>query len=242
MVRNFALSTIICLFASTAFGGETLYQTSTIQSLLDGVYEQEMTLDQVKQHGDFGLGTFDHLNGEMVFVDGVIYRVKSDGSIQIPADNEKTPFSAVTTFVTDATVKIRGADGFDSFAKAIDPRLPSPDIFYAIRIDGTFSHIKARSAPPQKKPYPPLKEVLKTQSFFEFHNIKGTLIGLWCPDYSKGINVPGYHFHFLTEDRMAGGHVLDFSFTGVEVKIDYLHKLSLTIPHVNNESPSLQPH
>ena len=43
-----------------------IYQTSLMSALLSGVYEGETTMADLLQHGDFGLGTFNHLDGEMI--------------------------------------------------------------------------------------------------------------------------------------------------------------------------------
>ena len=60
--------------------------------------------------------------------------------------------------------------------------------------------------------------------------VKGTLVGFRCPAFVKGINVPGYHLHFLTEDRKAGGHVLDLRVTGLDVILDASDSIYLALP------------
>ena len=88
---------------------------------------------------------------------------------------------------------------------------PPKTCFYAVMIQGEFSYVKTRSVPAQEKPYPPLAEVTKNQPTFEFTDVTGTMVGFRCPPYVTGINVPGYHLHFLTDDRTAGGHLLEFT-------------------------------
>ncbi|OQB96225.1 MAG: Alpha-acetolactate decarboxylase precursor [Verrucomicrobia bacterium ADurb.Bin122] len=68
-----------------------------------------------------------------------------------------------------------------------------------------------RSVPAQQKPYPALAEVAKTQPVFELSNVTGTLVGFRAPPFVKGLNVPGYHLHFLADDRQSGGHVLSLT-------------------------------
>lgn len=108
--------------------------------------------------------------------------------------------------------------------------MPTKNIFYAIKIDGVFGYIKTRSVPRQDKPYPPLVEVVKNQPIFEFHNAEGTIAGFRCPDYVKGVNVPGYHLHFITDDKKAGGRLLECQMQNVRVGIDYTSEFFMTLP------------
>ena len=75
---------------------DVLFQTSTIDALLEGVYDGDITFGELKEHGDFGLGTFNGLDGEMLELDGNVYQIKTDG-VAYPVDESmSTPFSAVT--------------------------------------------------------------------------------------------------------------------------------------------------
>ena len=209
------LKVIVFLFLITSFTGcislrnqDVLYQTSTINALLEGIYDGEETFGELKKYGDFGLGTFNALDGEMVAVDGKFYQIKTDGIAYPVSSSMNTPFAVVTFFKPDKIFIIDKVKNYEELKKFIDERLPSKNIFYAIKIEGNFEYIKTRSVPRQKKPYPPLVEVVKKQSIFTFHNVKGTIVGFRCPSFVKGLNVPGYHLHFITEDRKAGGHIL----------------------------------
>ena len=209
---------------------DTLTQYSTINALLNKVYEGEFTVKEVKEHGDFGLGTFNSMNGEMVVFNGQVYRVSADGITREPGDNEKIPFTTVTYFKTDLKFDIDSGISFDSLEKKIDSLIPTENIFYAIKITGVFEKVKTRSVPEQNKPYKSLTEIVKTQPTFEFTDVKGTVIGFRCPQYMAGINVPGYHFHFLTEDRKAGGHILELT-TGKDIlEMDKTMDYSLILP------------
>jgi acetolactate decarboxylase len=197
---------------------DTLFQTSTINTLMAGVYEGNITLKELKKHGDFGLGTFDSLDGEMIILNGESYQIKADGKVYPTNDSMKTPFAAITFFETDQVVKIDSITSFEQMAKYIDDSLPTQNIFYAVKIDGLFSYVKTRSVPRQNKPYPPLAKV--TQSIFEFHKIAGTIVGFRCPSYASGVNVPGYHLHFITRDKTSGGHVIELDLQNAAVELD----------------------
>jgi len=187
---------------------EVVYQTSTIDALLAGLYDGKVSLAALKQHGDFGLGTFDRLDGEMVMLEDDIYQITADGAVHLMTSGT-TPFAAVTFFDKDRSAAIGREKSFAELTAYLDRIIATKNRFYAIRIDGYFKYIKARSVPAQSKPYPKLVEVTAHQTVFEFTDIKGTLVGLRCPYYVKGVNVPGYHFHFISDDRKRGGHVLD---------------------------------
>ena len=209
---------------------DTLFQTSTISALMQGVYDGTMTFKDLGAHGDFGLGTVQALDGEMVGLDGQFYQIKSDGKASRVSDSMKTPFAEVAFFKPEETVTLNGTSNLTELQSLLDGSLGTKNIFYGIRIDGTFDYVKTRSVPMQSKPYPPLSEAVKDQKIFEFHGVNGTIVGFRCPDYVNGVNVPGYHLHFITLDRSAGGHLLDFKLENASVKVDSLSEFDLALP------------
>jgi acetolactate decarboxylase len=218
---------------SLASSNDTLFQTSTIDALMQGVYDGTTTFKDLKAYGDFGIGTVEALDGEMVELDGQFYQVKSDGVAYHLSDSMKTPFAEVTFFKPDETVDLNVTSNLTQLENYVDSKLATKNLFYAIRIDGTFDYVKTRSVPIQRKPYPTLSEAVKGQKIFEFYNVKGTVVGFRCPAFVNGANVPGYHMHFITENRSAGGHLLDFKLGNARVKIDNLSEFEMVLP--NNE-------
>lgn len=207
-----------------------LYQVSVINALLQGVYEGETTIQELKQHGDFGIGTFDTLDGEMVGLDGAFYQVKHTGEV-LPVDKQaKTPFAAVVHFRPEQTAELGEVQDYDQLQKLLDKMISNQNYFYAIRVDGLFSYVKTRSVPPQSKPYRPLAEVTKTQPVFEFEQVRGTVLGFWCPQYVNGINVPGYHLHFISDDRTKGGHLLAMKLQSGRVQISGINNFQMRLP------------
>jgi acetolactate decarboxylase len=209
----------------------TLYQYSTLATLLNGVYDGELKSSQLTQHGDFGLGTFNALDGEMVVYEGNVYRVSADGTASVVAPDTKLPFAAVVAFKPDKTIKLNREMNCSELKTYIDGFLPSQNLPYAIRIDALFEYIKTRSVPKQNRPYPPLAEVVKHQAIFEFFRQKGTIIGFKIPAYSGSINAQGYHFHFLTQDRQAGGHLLECSVKDAVIALDSIHQWQIDFPY-----------
>lgn len=209
---------------------DTLFQYSVLGTLLQGVYDGNFSCAELKEHGDFGLGTFNTLDGEMIIVDSEIYQVASDGVARIVSDDTKVPFAAITYFEADKIVSQNQVMDCAELKTHIDGLLPTKNIAYAIKIDGLFNYMKTRSIQKQSKPYPLLVDVIKTQSTFEFYEQKGTLIGFRLPSYMGGANASGYHFHFLTEDKNAGGHVLECTTKDVNIEIDYTDKWQTVLP------------
>ena len=212
---------------------DVLFQTSTIDALLKGVYDGDITFGELKQHGDFGLGTFNGLDGEMLELDGNVYQIKTDGVAYPVDDSMSTPFSAVTFFEADEKLFLDTTMDHTQFPDYLESKFPTKNIIYAIKIEGNFDYIKTRSVPSQNKPYPKLVEVTKNQSTFEFHQTNGTIIGFWLPVYMKGINVPGYHFHFITDDMTAGGHVLEYILGNSSIEIDYTSNFLMDLPETD---------
>jgi acetolactate decarboxylase len=207
-----------------------LFQYSTLDSLMAGVFDGAMTYGELKQHGDFGIGTFNALDGEMVEVDHQVYQVKSDGVAYPVADTLKAPFAVVTFFAPDQTVKMEDSLDLEQLKSFLDKKLPTLNLPYAIKITGVFTQLQTRSVPRQSPPYKTLAEVLKTQPTFEFHNVKGSMIGFRLPSYMAGANAAGYHFHFLTADRTAGGHVLKCRVQRAMAEIDSIGKWNTVLP------------
>ena len=205
-------SSVIFLFSaccSSNFSG-SLTQISTIDALLDGVYDGRVTCGKLKEYGDFGIGTFDGLDGEMIVLNGQVYQVKIDGKAYLVADSMRTPFASVLFFNSEKSIEMPSGLNYDQLKARIDKLIKSDNLFYAIKIEGKFKKMITRSVPKQKKPYPQLKEVVKHQKVFKFGETSGTVVGFRSPQYVKGLNVTGYHLHYLTDNKKAGGHILDF--------------------------------
>lgn len=219
-------------FSQAAAPPHSLFQTSTLSALLAGVYDGDLNLGTLRRQGNFGLGTVNGLDGEMVALEGQFYRVDHQGEVSLLTDERLTPFAVVTQFQPQRSLKLPTLLDFPQLQQFLDQQLPSGNLPYAIRVQGTFQTLKFRSVPRQHPPYRPLAEVLPQQSIFERANIQGTLVGFRTPAYLQGINVNGYHFHFISGDLQIGGHVLAGQFQPHQVKIaiDTLAQIQIHLP------------
>jgi acetolactate decarboxylase len=209
---------------------DEVYQFSTISALLEGVYDGDVTVGEILRHGDFGLGTFNHLDGEMVILDGVCYRLRADGTATRAALTDRTPFAAVTRFHTDFEIAIQSRTERTEVTGAIDRQIESPNLIYAIRITGRFSELHTRTVMEQQPPYPPLTQATEGQAETQFSDVTGVLVGFRTPEFEQGISVAGYHLHFLNDDHTSGGHVLDFGLEHGQVAVSGASQLHLSLP------------
>lgn len=206
-----------------------LYLCSPVNALVEGIYEEKIPLQEVLQHGDFGLGTFDHVDGEMVILDGHIFQIDGGGVVREMPSTAHTPFACVTFYQPTCTEEFDSAWTWESFERALYSLLPSRNIFYALRIEGEFEQVNVRSIPRQDS-YRPLVEVAREQALMEFQSVHGTVAGFYTPAFMANVNVPGLHLHFLSDDRTRGGHLMSCVPRKVRVGIQYIRRMELALP------------
>jgi acetolactate decarboxylase len=136
----------------------------------------------------------------------------------------------VTRFHPSQTINVETPLSLDVLEKRLDGRLGNLNVFYAIRIEGEFRGVSVRAMVPQVKPYKALAEVVKTQSIHNYPTTPGILIGIRSPAFSRGISVPGYHWHFLTQDRQHGGHVLNLTLVEGSAQVEKILRVELQLP------------
>lgn len=206
-----------------------IYQTGTINSLLEAVYDGDKTVAEVMQHGNFGLGTFDFVDGEFIACDGVCYRADKDGAITIAQSAIKTPFAVVSNFNPHKKLTLLNLS-FQQLEQKLEEQFISRNIVYAIKVTAKFKQISFRSESCPTRSMLKLPELLpKIQQAFSRDNVEGVLVGVWYPKYMANINVPGFHFHFIDSCREFGGHVFAFDLLDGEAQIQELHSLQIDL-------------
>ncbi|WP_407178649.1 acetolactate decarboxylase [Bradyrhizobium sp. STM 3562] len=207
----------------------TLFQVSTSGALVAGVYNREVSVRSILEHGDFGLGTFANLDGEMVVLDGRVYQVLGSGRVCEAGLDAGAPFAVVTRFSPQTDVEIGPVASFRELEGRCDKYRSSGNIFYALRLDGRFAHVRTRAVnPPQ--PGTGLADAAKAQSEFHLTDIDGTMVGLWSPGFSSAFSVAGYHLHFISKDRQHGGHLLDVAAGPLRMRMEALTSFHLALP------------
>lgn len=231
-MRRLVFSLALCLAAlHPAFAEGTLYQRSTISALMGGAYDGDLPVAELLRQGDIGLGTYQGLDGEMVVLDGKAYQVKFSGEVREAEAGATTPFAQVAAFHADRKVAVPGGLDLPGLEKVLNGAVAQPSQIQVIRLDGRFAAVRARSVAAQTPPYRSLTEIIpKEQAIFDLGEVDGTLIGFRFPPTSGGVNVPGWHFHFLTADRRRGGHVLALVTRAGEAGMQEIGELRVSFP------------
>jgi acetolactate decarboxylase len=212
--------------------GGSVTQISTYPALELGLYDGDVSYAELAQMGNFGIGTFDGMDGEMIALDGEFFQARSDGSVRKADEGLETPFATVTFFTAAQRLQTSGPLGsYDELKAYLAAAAPPENRPCAIRVDGSFPAIKIRSIPVQSEPYPPLADVVAQQTTWELTGLRGTLVGYWFPEYLSALNAPGYHLHFISADRQIAGHLLECSLdAAAAIAIEPLDRVTLQIP------------
>lgn len=222
---------------SEAKDRETLYQVNLLQSLMQGNYDGTCSIKDLKENGDIGIGTFDSINGELIALDGTVYQALYDGSVATPPDSTGIPFAAVSFFDPDISTEFSQVSDLNDLSSKITEIIDDEgkNSFYFIKISGLFNKIYCRSEVKQDKPYKPLAEALKTaQREFNYENISGTIVGLYCPSFMDNLNSVGYHFHFISADKTKGGHVFALTAENLKVQLDKTSNLKIELSETSD--------
>lgn len=209
---------------------DTVVQVSLLDALLARKFDGYLPCRELLKYGDFGIGTYDQMDGEMIIVDGTLYQAGADGQVASPDPDNRTPFASVCRFQPDRTWTLTESIDLDALKKEIDDNASNQNVFVAVRVQGTFSYMKTHALQKQSKPYPLTAEVVKTCVQHEMHQISGTIVGFRSPPYIRGIGDPGYHLHFLSDDKMQGGHVLAFTIDQGECSVDICSNFHIILP------------
>jgi acetolactate decarboxylase len=211
----------------------TLYQVSTATALVEGIYQGAVRVETLREHGDLGLGTFEDLDGEMVIVDGHFFQVICDGSVREVDDAVLSPFAVITRFAPEQAVTLNQCPDLTHLTSRFDSLRHSDNVFFALRVDGGFDYVHTRAMCRTEEGVP-LVQAAAVQPEFEFHDVKGTLVGFWSPEYAKTFNLPGYHLHFVSDDRTRGGHLLQCRGSDLRLQIQREGDYHIALPETED--------
>ena len=235
-VRKSLVLLILCFLVGIAGASaaeqlrKSLYQVSTLQALLAGEYDGSVLVKDLLTKGDMGLGTLDKLAGEMIIYDGVAYQGRVDGKVYVVPESRTSPFANLAFSRAEKTFVTSFEGGYEKLQELLNTLVPRANMPVLFCISGDFNKLSYRSVPAQQKPYPPLVEVVKEQAVFEQDRVKGVLVGFRFPAYMSGINVFGFHLHFLSADKSLGGHLFGVESGKITVKATVLNNLEIFLP------------
>ena len=207
-----------------------LFQTSTVQALLSGAYDGDVTLAEVLEHGDLGLGTLNGLDGELIVLEGEAWKARLDCTLERPEPSAKTPYAVVVPFSPGEPLPLQGPFGEDELEQRLGAGVAAATRPSAVRIDGRFGEVHVRSVPRQQAPYRPLAEVIAQQQVSVLRDVSGTMIGFCFPDALDGIEMVGAHLHFIDDARTRGGHVLSYTLQQASAQVDTATALHVELP------------
>ena len=211
---------------------DAIFQVSTSGAIVQGLYQGCVSIAELRRHGDLGIGTFEDLDGEMILIDGRCYQARSDGVVVEAPDEALTPFACVVHFAPDNIADVTEVTSFADLTARIDRLRTSRNGMVSLRITGRFSRMLVRAAC-RTQPGMDLVEATARQSLFEFVDVPGTIVGFWSPEYTQAISIAGYHFHFISDDRAMGGHVLDLAASSLHVEVNDVNDVRLAIPETD---------
>jgi acetolactate decarboxylase len=207
-----------------------LFQTSTIDALLAGRFDGDVTIGELSEHGDLGLGTLNGCDGELLILDGRAWQARVDGTLHAVAPDARTPYAVVVDFAPDVETALSGPLDRQALCAALDAAGDPAATTAAARIEGRFSSMRVRSVPRQQPPYPPLADVIAAQRAIELREVAGTVVGFRFPGPLGGIEISGWHLHFATDDLSRGGHVLACVLEHGTAQIDHATELHVELP------------
>lgn len=210
----------------------SLYQYGIAESFLGGLFRGGLPVSELKKNGNFGIAAPNLVDGEVIMYQGKVYQTRSNGKTTLMSDTARVPLAFVCFFKPDTSFRISQALSQKQLEEQIEHYLKNKNGVYAIRISGLFDRIKTRAFyPVTTEPFPPIASLIAGQKTFEMAQQQGTIFGYKVPPYLKGLNIAGYHFHFLANDFEKGGHVLDFLVKDAVVEIALMKALKLQIPN-----------
>lgn len=208
---------------------DTVFHFSIASALLNKMLDGSSVIGEIKKYGNFGLCTYNALDGEGIILDNHFYKIKGDGKVYNTKEVDLLPLCIITSFNANNEIVIKDSLSYKSFKDFIDSLLPTKNIIYAIKIEANFKWIKVSSVHKQIKPYRSLEEIFEETVRYEYSDITGTLVGFRSPECTESISVPGYHFHFIDNDKKVGGHLLDFEIENGKVEIDLKHNFHVML-------------
>jgi acetolactate decarboxylase len=166
---------------------------------------------------------------------GKLYQTQYTGKTTLMNDTGKTPYAVVCFFHAGKVFRPHKQLNKTALFHYLDSVLTSQNRIYAIHIIGSFTYVKTRAFPPvQQKPYLPLAAMLDRQHFFEFHTITGDLVGYRLPAFLEGAHISGYHFHFLSDSKDQGGHLIDAVADDIIIEVDALSSYTVDLPQTTD--------
>ena len=207
----------------------TLFQVSTSSALTEGVYQGAVTIGDLKQNGDFGLGTFEDLDGELIALDGHFYRVDATGAAGEAPNEAIVPFSVVTDFPAQLPFNI---DRATSFGDLYVPARPEAGVAKPVLCGAHRRALRQRQGPRvlQDEQRRVASRGVGGAGRVHFHRRRWYARRVLDPNLCRRDQRRRLAFARRDDDRRQGGHVLDVQGTGLQTQLAELADVRIAIP------------
>ncbi|GAA2237370.1 acetolactate decarboxylase [Herbiconiux moechotypicola] len=205
-------------------------QFSLVNALVVGLFDGVYSVQEVARRGDLGLGCGDHMDGELVLVDGEFRLFHGDGTVTVLGADDSLAFAEVVRFEPEIVTDVFGVTSFGELVERIRGLVVSDNLFHAVRMRGVFEGVGLREAKRQSKPYLPLAEAVRDQREVTVPRMRGTLAGFLAPRVFQGISVAGPHLHVVDESGLVGGHVLGLASAEGVLEIESYSAVTVRLP------------
>lgn len=208
-----------------------LTQYSLVSAIIEGVGSNGISVEKALSHGDHGLGTFQHMDGEMVMIDGRVYQYTCDGKAHQVNDTETLPFVQVTRFQPTSILHFPLLDK-SSIPELLLKNHPNTiNLFHSVKVEGFFRKVKLHVVRKQQYEGQPGAELLKNMHHIEMNDVAGTAFGFRSPTFTgSGLSVPGLHLHFVSADRQLGGHAMEMEVSNATLSSSVISRFDLELP------------
>ena len=193
-------------------------QVGTLTYLTSPNYTGLAPISTAASRATLGVGTFNHLSGELIMIDGVLYRVSINGRPSVVPATRTSPYIQAIKFRPQMSLRVPAGTACADLLPIIDDAVGTTSGVVALRVEGSFRRLQTRSVEGQHEPYPAFADVVARQTVFTLDGRSATLVGFRSGPDVTGLSATGVHLHGVTSDLQAGGHVLS-CVTGKDVAI-----------------------
>lgn len=206
-----------------------LFQHSTLAALMSGLYEGTEEIGKILEHGSFGIGTVENVDGELTVLDGKSYLAKATGEVIQISNDTKVPYAAVANHNTTVLKKVLKETTSMNLMNLVRNNLVSENLFHTVKVTGIFKYVKLRVSP-GANPGETFGDVAARQPEFTKENISGTIVGIWIPELYSGMSLDGFHLHFLSDDKKFSGHIINLIMTEGIIEIGKIDQVIQDFP------------
>lgn len=212
---------------------KVLFQVSFTDAIMSGLQNGTADAADLVREGKYGLGTPVMPGGELIIVDGEVYVCNPCGKTTKVRGDTSVNFAVVADESESFSFELENTEGYENVRKKIERMITESagnlNHFCLAIMRGRFARVNIRTnefhISDGKYVFP--------QEYSDHEELHATAVGFYCPEYTAGLNMPGWHFHIISDDRRTGGHVMDMSPGKVAVSITVLTEWKLRLP--NNE-------